>query len=77
MKHIEMPTKNCSFRPQFLKKKYEHRDHHFFLISVLVMKQRTDCEKISQFLGRIRTVSSYLKVKHMMIQCLSAQSTDI
>ena len=27
------------------------------------MKQRTDTEKISQFLGRIRTGSSYLKLK--------------
>ena len=27
------------------------------------MKQRTDTEKISQFLGRIRTGSSYLKPK--------------
>ena len=35
---------------------------NFFLMSGIVMKQRTDTEKISQFLGRIRTGSSYFKL---------------
>ena len=49
--------KNCSFRPQFLKKTNTVTTNNF-LISGIVMKHRTDTEKISQFLGRIRTGSS-------------------
>ena len=37
--------------------KKEHGYPQFFLMSGVVMKQRTDTEKISQFLGRIRTGS--------------------
>ena len=58
LKHIPRPAKNWSFRPQLLTKRT--RWPQFFLMSEVVMKRMTDTEKISQFLGRIRTGSSYL-----------------
>ena len=45
-------------------------------MSGVVIKQRTDTEKISQFLGRIRTGSSYLKAFETVWHVISKSLRD-
>ena len=58
---VQLNANHCSFRPQFLKKRI--RWPPIFLMTRIVLKQRTDTEKISDFLDRIRTGSSYFPVE--------------
>ena len=51
-----------SNEPLDLQLKHIQAGKNFFVISAIDMNRRTDIEKISQFLGRIRTGSSYLKL---------------
>ena len=60
LKHIQKPEKTAVLDLNF--RRNEYCDPHFFLISGIVITQRTDTEKVSHFLGMgIRTGSSYLK----------------
>ena len=65
LKQHTKARKNCSFRPQFLKN--EHGDTQFFSHIWNSHETKDRYWKISQFPGRIRTGSSYLKLRYTSI----------